>query len=456
MKWKLNLNLKRFSKLVPTFLRKPKSKPTVLAVAKSSSNSSLTSSPAKPPAPAPNSPSTTLAPAAPQTPAIPPKSLLPRPKAPELLDSVVNFLRQYLSADDHRLNVLSLWIAHTWCFQNSPTAVYLDIRSPESHCGKSICIKLLAMLSAESWLATGADPRTIIGRLLTEQRRVKPGKLAELHPPFTLLLDNYHHTLGRSERQTLLATLCSGSSATARYSLGTSEYCLFGPKAFAGHGPLPRSLADQCLPIFLYRKKPSDVLARLHPDLTHNAASLTRGLQQWADDVAPAILQAGKRTPANLPFELGQAERTNAEPLIHIADLIGGEWPARARKAIIGIYKNFDSSPSLTALDDVRTWFFMKGDPPYLYTSELLEMMRSQENRPWGGWPRNSGRRLGALLRPFGLFSRNLVEPSGKNLKGYLLRDLKEPVERFLPPLPYKSVKDMPAQPQLESRTLVD
>jgi hypothetical protein len=455
MKLKFNLNLKRFSKLVPTFLRKPKSKPAVLAVAKSSTNSSLTTTP-KPLVPAANQPSTALTPAAPQTPATSPKSLLPKPKAPELLGSVVNFLRQYLSADDHRLNVLALWIAHTWCFQNSPTAVYLDVRSPESHCGKSICMKLLAMLSAESWLATGADPRTIMGRFLTEQRRVKPGKLAELHPPFTLLLDNYHHTLGRSERQALLAMLCSGSSATARYALGTSEYCLFGPKAFAGHGPLPRSLADQCLPIFLYRKKPSEVLARIHPDLAHNAASLARGLQQWADEAATAILQAGKRTPENLPFELGQAERTNAEPLIHIADLIGGEWPQRARKAIIGIYKDFDFSPSLTALDDVRTWFFMKGDPSYLYTSELLEMMRSQENRPWSAWPRNSGRRLGALLRPFGLVSRNLTEPSGKTYKGYVFRDLKEPVERFLPPLPYQSVKDMPTQSPLESRTLVD
>src|SRR5690349_19249465 len=110
MKW----NLKRITKLLPAFLRKPKSKPSVLAVAKSSTNSSLTSTTPKPLAPTPNQPSTALAPAAPQTPAIPPKSLLPRPNPPQLIDSVVNFLRQYLSADDHRLNILALWIAHTW------------------------------------------------------------------------------------------------------------------------------------------------------------------------------------------------------------------------------------------------------------------------------------------------------------------------------------------------------
>ena len=39
MKW----NLKQITKLLPAFLRKPKSKPTVLAVAKSSTNPSLTS-----------------------------------------------------------------------------------------------------------------------------------------------------------------------------------------------------------------------------------------------------------------------------------------------------------------------------------------------------------------------------------------------------------------------------
>lgn len=440
----MKFNLKPLSKLFSTFRRKSRPRPAVLAVAKSSTNPSLTSTTPKSPAPTPSQPATALAPAAPQTPATPPKSLLPRPNPSQLLDSIVSFLRQYLSADDHRLNLLALWIAHTCSFQSSPIAVYLDIRSPESHCGKSVCLSLLAMLSAEPWLASGPDPRTVVNRVVTEERRLNSGKLPEIHPPHTILLDNHHHTLGRSERQGLLAMLSSGYSASASYASGNAEYCLFGPKAFAGHGPLPRSLADRCVPIPLVRKRPSEVLARINSETIQIATRLSRQLREWAEEYSSALAQATRRPPANPPSKLDLAQQNNSEPLVHIADLVGGTWPQRIRTSLNTIYENVEPSVELMALDSVRALFFLKEDPPYLLTRDLLDCMKAQENRPWSGWPANAGRRLGALLGPFGICSRGLNFPDGKKLRGYVFEDFKDAWERYLPPLPWKSVKDMP------------
>src|SRR5262249_55843052 len=41
----------------------------------------------------------------------------PNANAVEMLDSLTNFLRQYIVCDQHQLNVLALWIVHTWCYQ---------------------------------------------------------------------------------------------------------------------------------------------------------------------------------------------------------------------------------------------------------------------------------------------------------------------------------------------------
>jgi hypothetical protein len=304
---------------------------------------------------------------------------------------------------------------------------------------------LLAMLSAEPWPGTGSDPRTVAGKLLTDSRQVKSGKLVDLAPPYTILLDNYHHTLGRSERQGVLAMLCSGTSAVQRYAAGKEEYWLFGPKAFAGDGPLPCSLENKCIPITLLRKKPSETVARLNSSVRQNAAALTRKLQQWADEFAPAIAQASSRPPANIPTWLSLPELNNSEPLLHIADAVGGTWPERARTAVVTVYDGVEESLSMMALADVRSAFFNKEYPAYLLTRDVLDFFETLEHRPWSGWPKRAGGRLGSLLKQFGIRSRQINFPSGKRLKGYVLTDFKDVWERYLSPMMYKSPKDVPS-----------
>jgi Protein of unknown function (DUF3631) len=443
----MKINFKPLTKVFSNLRKRSKAKPAVALAAKLTTNSQA-SSPAAARLPAATSASTALTLSKTGSPAptvIPPTTVVAKPKPSELLDSVVSFLRQHLVCDNQRLDVLALWIAHTWTFQSSPTSVYLNVGSAEKQSGKSTCLALLAMLSAEPWLGTGSDPRTVAGKLLTEARQVKSGKLVDLAPPYTILLDNYHHTLGRSERQGLLAMLCSGVSAVQRYAAGKEEYWLFGAKAFAGDGPLPCSLEGKCVPIRLVRKKPTETVARLNSSVRQNATALTRKLQQWADEFALAIAQAATRPPANIPTGIILPELNNSEPLLHIADVVGGTWPERARTAIVAIYSGVEESLSMMALADVRSSFFDKEYPPYLLTRDVLDFFATLEHRPWSGWPKKAGGRLGALLRPFGIRSRQINFPSGKRPKGYVLTDFKDVWERYLPPMIYKSPKDVPA-----------
>lgn len=355
----------------------------------------------------------------------------------EMLDSITSFIRRYLVCDEYQLTILSLWVVQTWCYQHFLSTAYLDIRSPGSQSGKSRCLELLNSLCNWPWFATSASPGAVKERLLS-QRCAKEitNENHEIHvlPPHTTLLDNCHHILGPSERQTLLAVLTSGTRQSALYASGSNDYYLFGPKAFAGNGRLPRSLAECCIPIVLRRKKPSETVARFNRDLDR----LPANVHDWLEKVAKHPYLTSEKSlqePPALPSSLTARQQDCAEPLLHVAHVIGGRWPEKARAAISAIFKLTDWSDSVQVLSDVRAWFHMKNNPEYMLTRDLLPLLLNMEQRPWSAWTRKSGRRLGALLNPFGIFSRNLTIGGERGIKGYLLTDFGDAWERYLPPL---------------------
>ena len=127
-------------------------------------------------------------------------------------EALESFISSFLLCDDHQLTILTLWVANTWCFSRFHTIPYLDIRSPESQCGKSLCLKLLELLACEPALVTAADPTTLLHRLLDKRSLSEFRKnIAEIkkniensnYPrfPMTFLIEDCHHSFGPSERQ---------------------------------------------------------------------------------------------------------------------------------------------------------------------------------------------------------------------------------------------------------------
>ena len=363
----------------------------------------------------------------------PPKPSPPPINGAELLDSIARFLRQYLVCDDYQFTLLALWIVHTWCFRQFSTAAYLYIHSTEQS-AKTLCLRLLAALCDSPWLATGAHWRSIMGSLLTSDRRLVPGKPFVSAPPHTILLDDCQHTFGPSQRQPVLAMLNSGSQASCNYLDGLKRYCVFGPKAFASSAALPSSLAGRCIPITLRRKKPSDVIVRFTDAATASAVNLASSLQSWVSANSAAV--ARQQAPARLPAGLNARQQDCAEPLLHIADRVGGTWPEKARAALNAAFKTADDSSALELLADIRAIFFLKEDPSYLPTHDLLTGLIHIEYRPWAAWSTRSGRRLAGLLHPFGINPRNFTKGSASSFRGYPREEFLDAWERYLPPIP--------------------
>src|SRR5215471_10878681 len=367
-----------------------------------------------------------------------PKPTLAPPNSLELMNSAIKFLRQHLICEDYQLTLLALWIIHTWCFRSFPTTAYLQIRSAESQSAKTLCIRILTALCDSPLLLPGAHWRSVMENLLTPDRRVVPGKPLTCAPPNTILLDECHHTFAPSERQHVLGLLNTGSQADCNYVEGLKQYCVFSPKAFAGNARLPRSLASRCIPIVLRRKKPSDVIARFNGDAVASAARLAGSFQSWVAANAASLAKIGQQAPVRVPVGLSARQQDCAEPLLHVAELIGGPWPEKARAAFMVAFNLADEGLAVELLADIRAIFFLKEDPSYLSTQDLLTALVGIEDRPWAAWRNDSGsaRRLSNLLCPLGVRSKNFTKGSSSTFKGYLREAFLDPWERYLPPIP--------------------
>jgi hypothetical protein len=374
------------------------------------------------------------------------------PEPPEMVNEIVSFLRRYLVCDDHQLTLLALWSLHTWCYACFYTTPYLDVRSPAPQSGKSICLRLLLELCASPAFVRGADARTLMGRLLKSDRvlgNLEEDDLDSLTR--TLFLDDCHQTFSSAERQPILALFNSSSEITSCYPSGRSDYYLFGPKAFAGRARLPQSLADRCIPIVLQRRKPSDSVARFNPiDVRATGVKLACWMDDWARANSGALVQVSESAAPQLPSNLTPAQQDCADPLLHIADRIGGAWPRKARTAVAAVFNVPQSSISLQLLGDIRAIFHSRNNPDHLSTRDILAMLIALEYRPWSVWTAKSGQKLATLLRDFDICSRTLHYGDAPTFRGYLRESFEDAWERYLPPLTICSGTETAFEPRLE------
>ncbi|HEV3036512.1 MAG TPA: DUF3631 domain-containing protein [Candidatus Angelobacter sp.] len=253
---------------------------------------------------------------------------------PEILAKVANFLSQYLACTQSQLAVLTLWTLHTHCFTASPITPYLHLRSREREAGKTVCMELLNLLCSNSWLTSGCTPSVLLTKLIQSERS-------------TLLLDDCDPVLARTRNPVTLGLLNRGFTREQTYSIpGTADgetriraIDAFCPKAFAGMLALPSSIDQLCIPIDL---EPKELGARVKrfsiKAVRTQSLPLQESLRQWAAENATRLAAVAPYNETQLPQELSPRQQDCAEPLLRLADLIGGNWPGWARQALVNIY----------------------------------------------------------------------------------------------------------------------
>jgi putative DNA primase/helicase len=138
-----------------------------------------------------------------------------------------------------------------------------------------------------------------------------------------------------------------------------------------------------------------------------------------------------------------------AEPLLAIADLAGGEWPGRARSALVtlaGDKSADEDSLGLKVLKDCKA-IFDDRDVDRLSSADLVAALIALEESPWAEINRGKPltvRKLAWLLNPYDIASGTVRFPDAPigeppTAKGYYRVAFEDSWNRLLSPPPPQS-----------------
>jgi hypothetical protein len=326
---------------------------------------------------------------------------------------------------------VTLWTAASHAQAAWQHAPRLVIRAPEKRCGKSRLLDIVEGTCHHPLITVNASPAAVYRAIGTDT------------PP-TLLVDEADTIFGGKNAEAnedLRGLLNAGhqrNRPAIRWDAGTRSLetiPTFAMAALAGIGAMPDTIEDRAVVIRMRRRAPGESVApfrhrRDRPALTSVAAQLARWLSRH-------LAELEKAEPAT-PLEDRAADTW--EPLIAVADLAGGTWPALARHAAVTLTADHDQAASVSdrirLLADCRAAF---RDADALPTATLITRLRSDPEAPWSdhGPGGLTAMRLSAMLREYDIRSANIRfgEPIGQ-VKGYYRADFTDAWARYCPSPP--------------------
>jgi hypothetical protein len=355
----------------------------------------------------------------------------------DLLVEVEVFIRRYVVVDELQATAAALWVVHTWAEEAAYATPYLFVTSAEAECGKTRLLEVLHVLVREPLMTVNISDAALFRAIDAKRPTLFFDEVDSIFNPKAR--ERGQH----AEKQALInAGYRRGQhvyrmGGSNRTKLETFE--VFCPKALAGLGTLPPTLASRCLRIELKRRRPTEPVEDFFPeDVAEEAERLRGQLESWAS-VTVDVLRGSR--PARIE---GLRDRTMEvwRPLLAIAEMDGEPWAARARRAALGLTSGEDDEPStgLLLLEDIRSVFDETGQER-IATSDLITELAGREESPWGDWwidpktdepNRTAPRRVAQLLRPYRIRSQN-VRIDERIVKGYRREDFIDAWERFLP-----------------------
>jgi hypothetical protein len=346
-----------------------------------------------------------------------------------ILDQIYAFIRRFVSLSESQARVAALWVVHTHVFSAADATAYLAITSAEKESGKTRLLEVFDTLVANPWL-TGRVTAAVLTRKIDAQQP-------------TLLLDESDAAFGSDKeyaealRGVLNTGHRKGGKASCCVGQGTNttfrDFSTFCPKAIAGIGRLPDTVAGRAIPIRLKRAAPGESVERFRRrDVETETRSLREQVECWSALFADMLLGARPE----LPIALTDRQQDGAEPLLAIADAVGGEWPQLARRALVGLCSEgqaSDDSIGRRLLADIRQVFESQG-VDRIPSVELATALAEIETSLWGEWSHGkplTAPRLARLLKPFEVLPE-CIRVGDKTLRGYLVEQFRDAFRRYL------------------------
>jgi hypothetical protein len=350
-----------------------------------------------------------------------------------LLDEVVRFLRRYVVLSDKQADLIALWIVHTHAFDVAETTPYLEIVSAEKRSGKTRLLEVLANVAPRPWLAGRVTSAVLARKIQAEQPTLLLDETDAAFKGDKEYAETLRGILNVGFRRGGAVSLCIGQGANLSYA----DFTVFSPKAIAGLGKLPDTIADRSVRIELKRRTRAEPVERFRlREVMEEARPLRESLERWSQEQ----LEGLRGLYPDLPEELDDRAQDIVEPLMAIAERVGGSWPRRARRAVIALAgansREDAESLGVRLLRDTRT-VFDEQEVERLRTTTLLTELNKRDDAPWGSLRGEAldARGLARLLRPYGIGPKPLRLHDDVH-KGYEREDFEDAWKRYIPQPP--------------------
>jgi hypothetical protein len=347
----------------------------------------------------------------------------------EVLDGLVAFIRRFVALSLVQAIMVGLWIVHTHAFDAADCTPYLHIKSAEKRSGKTRLLEVLALLAARPWLTGRVSAAVLVRKTANEQASLLLDESDAAFKGDKEYAEALRGILNAGFRRGGVTSICVGQGANLSYR----DFPVFSPKAIAGIGKLPDTIADRAIPIQLRRRRRSEHVERFRQrKVEAEAVPLQSAAAEWAK----AHVEELAKAEPDLPDELDDRAQDIIEPLLAIADTVGGEWPEKARRAartlLTGEEQEDSESLGVRLLHDLQG-IFDKEKAERLSTGTILEKLHEADEVPWGslrGEPLDA-RGLARLLKPYAIIPKQIREGEQTH-KGYKQEDFEDAWSRYL------------------------
>lgn len=346
------------------------------------------------------------------------------------LDDVHAFFGRFVAfPSPHAAVACTLWTAHAHAMEAWDSTPRLAFLSPEPGSGKSRALEIAELLVPRPAMAVNMSPAALF-RLIG----------AEAGLP-TILFDEIDTVFGpkAKDNEDLRGLLNAGwrrGAKTYRCAMQgrkveLESYEAFSAVALAGLGNLPDTILTRSIIVRMRRRAPGE---RVEPYRRREhalaGAQLCERMEQWA---AAHIGSLADARPA-MPHGIEDRPADVWEPLLAIADAVGGDWPRLARQAAVALVAEAQDTPASLGtrlLADIR---FVLKDRDQISTAGLLELLNGLEEAPWGDMRGKSldSRQLAQMLKPYGVKPETIRTAMGTP-KGYRRATLWDAWQRYLP-----------------------
>jgi hypothetical protein len=336
------------------------------------------------------------------------------------LDATVSWLQRFVSfPSEHAANIAAVWAAGTHCTDRDMIMVHAAwprlIFTGAKDSGKTFAMETIASLSARPDITSDITGPALAKEIATE------------HP--TVGIDELDLIVGGGAGASdLRGILNAGYRRSGAVRRAAGKTPVFAPVMLAGLSDVVRGNA--CLDTLRSRSVILDMVPAQHGaieryrDRLHasGAAAISEALASWG---ARHAIDVAEAWPDEVPGLVNRAEEI-AMPLLAIAEVAGGHWPAKIRAALSALLAGQDDEPAKVTpaerlLSDVRACWTGSQMP----SKVLAERLSWIKDGPWGAIfpdPARAGSELARYLGVHGISPVKIwLADESRSVQGYRL-----------------------------------